>query len=37
MGGGDDAEDKAGDSIEMVLVSEWLRCGDSVGMATILR
>lgn len=37
MGGGDDVEDKAGGSTEMVLASEWLWYGVSVGMVTILR
>lgn len=36
MGGGDNAEDKAGGSPDMVLVSEWLWYGVSVGMVTIL-
>lgn len=36
MGGGDDAEDKAGDSTEMVLVSEWLWYGDGVGVRTVI-
>lgn len=37
MGGGDDVEDKAGGSPEMVLASEWLWYGVSVDMVTILR